>query len=305
MLFTTQRTGFQTLTMPATAATSTPGAIRNISDTARWAALHRARETERPDALFHDPLARTLAGERGERISAEIGRKDDLEWPWVMRTLLFDQIISEQIAGGGGVDMVINLAAGFDARPYRMALPRELKWIEVDLPELLQEKAALLKDAQPSCVLERVPADLADAGARAALLGQLAQHCRRALVISEGLVIYLSDDEVEALGRDIAQHPSLRFWAMDLVSPGLLRILKKKMGSNVAAAGAPFKFGPAEGPLFFERCGWKVAGVHSLLKEAARCRRVSWFLRLMAKLPESSGKQGRKPWGGVCLLEHA
>ncbi len=32
--------------------------IRNISDTARWAAVYRARETERQDALFRDPFAR-------------------------------------------------------------------------------------------------------------------------------------------------------------------------------------------------------------------------------------------------------
>jgi O-methyltransferase involved in polyketide biosynthesis len=43
-------------------------AIRNISDTANWAAVYRARESERPDALFRDPFARRLAGELGERI---------------------------------------------------------------------------------------------------------------------------------------------------------------------------------------------------------------------------------------------
>ena len=56
-------------------------------------------------------------------------------WPWVARTYLFDQFISEQVAQG--VDMVVNLAAGLDARPYRMDLPASLKWVEVDLPELL------------------------------------------------------------------------------------------------------------------------------------------------------------------------
>jgi len=42
--------------------------IRNISDTARWAAIYRARESQRLDALFRDPFARRLAGERGEQI---------------------------------------------------------------------------------------------------------------------------------------------------------------------------------------------------------------------------------------------
>jgi len=34
--------------------------IRNISDTARWAGVFRARENDRPDALFRDPFARRL-----------------------------------------------------------------------------------------------------------------------------------------------------------------------------------------------------------------------------------------------------
>jgi len=36
--------------------------------------------------------------------------------------------------------MVVNLAAGLDARPYRMSLPASLQWIEVDLPEILAYK---------------------------------------------------------------------------------------------------------------------------------------------------------------------
>lgn len=43
--------------------------IRHISDTALWAAVYRARETDRKDALFRDPFARRLAGERGEQIA--------------------------------------------------------------------------------------------------------------------------------------------------------------------------------------------------------------------------------------------
>jgi O-methyltransferase involved in polyketide biosynthesis len=42
---------------------------QNISDTARWVAWNRALESERPDAWFRDPMARRLAGERGERIA--------------------------------------------------------------------------------------------------------------------------------------------------------------------------------------------------------------------------------------------
>ncbi|PYL21082.1 MAG: SAM-dependent methyltransferase, partial [Verrucomicrobia bacterium] len=43
-----------------------------MSDTARWVAVYRARETQRTDAVFRDPFARQLAGERGEQIAASM-----------------------------------------------------------------------------------------------------------------------------------------------------------------------------------------------------------------------------------------
>src|SRR5215471_6495699 len=116
--------------------------IRNISDTASWAAIYRARESERPDALFRDPYARQLAGERGEQIAASMPFSDKATWSWVTRTYLYDHFIDDQIRQGA--DMVVNLAAGLDARPYRMALPASLQWVEVDLPDLLTYKEEIL-----------------------------------------------------------------------------------------------------------------------------------------------------------------
>src|SRR5713101_6035300 len=57
--------------------------IRNISDTARWAAVYRAREAERPDALFRDTLARRLAGDRGEQIAKAMPFTDKHTWSWI------------------------------------------------------------------------------------------------------------------------------------------------------------------------------------------------------------------------------
>ena len=41
--------------------------IRDVSETAVWVAYYRGLETDRPDALFRDPLARLLTAERGEQ----------------------------------------------------------------------------------------------------------------------------------------------------------------------------------------------------------------------------------------------
>ncbi len=122
--------------------------IRNISDTARWVAVYRARESERPDALFRDPFAARLAGKRGEEIAAEVLRRSRNDWSLVIRTYLFDRFVDDHVRRGG--DMVINLAAGLDARPYRMDLPPSLRWVEVDLPGIVDYKEEVLAGEKPA-----------------------------------------------------------------------------------------------------------------------------------------------------------
>jgi methyltransferase (TIGR00027 family) len=222
--------------------------IRNISDTARWVAVYRARESDRPDAVFRDPFARRLAGERGEQIANSMPLGRDNDWSMVTRTYLIDQFVMDQV--GQGVDMVINLAAGLDSRPYRLQLPPTLRWIEADFPEILDYKEDILRDENPVCALERFRLDLFNLEARRALFAQLGSQARQALVITEGLIIYLTADAVAALAQDLGAPPSFHSWILDIASPGLLRMLQKRMAAQLNQA-APFKFAPDEGPAFF------------------------------------------------------
>jgi methyltransferase (TIGR00027 family) len=274
--------------------------IRNISDTARWSAMYRARENDRPDAVFRDRFARSLAGSRGQEIADAMPNSQSQSWAWIARTFEFDQFISQQVAQG--VDMVINLAAGLDARPYRMDLPAALKWIEVDLPELLAYKEDILRMEAPRCTLERVALDLSNVTARGELFDELGRKASKVLILTEGILIYLSADEVVALAQDLSRPGSFQRWVIDLASPGLLRILQRNLQPKLDQSGATLRFGPKEGPLFFVPHGWKPIAVQTLLKSAARLKRLSFWMRLLAILPESTGEQVSRPWGGVCLL---
>jgi methyltransferase (TIGR00027 family) len=232
-------------------------------------------------------------GARGDAIAAQMKGHDRHAWAWVMRTVLFDRFISQEIAQGA--DMVVNLAAGLDARPYRMPLDPSFPWIEVDLPGILDGKEAVLKEELPACALERVRLDLSDVTARRELL--------RRLVITEGLLIYLTREQAGALAEDLAAPAGFRRWVFDLVSPGLLQMLQREVGAPLDRAGAPLLFGPAEGPAFFAPHGWRPRDVQSPLKTAAREKRLPLLLRFAAMLPESSGPQGSRPWSGICLME--
>ena len=274
--------------------------IRDVSDTARWMAVYRARESEREDAVFRDPFARALAGERGERIANALKFGDENAWSFITRTYLFDRYVTRLVQHGA--DMVVNLAAGLDTRPYRMELPASLRWVEVDLPDILDYKEEILADAKPVCDLERVRLDLSNEDGRRGLFADLGRRAKHVLVISEGLVIYLMPDAVAALARDLAGPPAFQHWALDLASPGLLEMMKQSAGSAMNEAGAPFLFAPAEGPPFFTAHGWQPIEVRSLLKTAAKLERLPLALRMFATLPESDGAQGARPWSAVCLF---
>ena len=262
--------------------------------------MFRARETERPDALFRDPYAERLAGTQGVEIANTLPEGNSHAWAWVARTYLFDQYISQELQRG--TDMVVNLAAGLDARPYRMTLPASFQWIEVDLPEILSYKEGILADQKPSCALERIRLDLSEVNARRALFAELQRRANRILVLTEGLLIYLSAEEVGALATDLAAGTHFQRWILDIASPRLLRMLQGTSGKQLSQVGAPFKFGPAEGPQFFTPYGWELLDVQGVLRTAARFKRPPFLLRLLAHLPEPKGPPGNRPWSGVCLF---
>lgn len=275
--------------------------LENISDTARWVAVFRARESARPDALFQDPFAGRLAGARGEHIADSLHYVRRHGWAMVTRTHLMDGLIRQQVEQG--VDMVVNLAAGLDTRPYRMALPQRLEWVEVDLPEILAYKEAMLAGEKAKCRLERIKLDLADGAARRTLFQRLGSQSAKALVISEGLLVYLTAEEVGALATDLAGVPAFQSWIIDLASPALLRMLQKKVGKELAQGNSVMKFAPEKGPEHFLEFGWRPVRVHSMLHSAARLKRLPWSLRLFSFFPEPTGPPGGRPWSGVCLLE--
>lgn len=273
-------------------------AVRDITDTARWVAAYRARETRRPDALFRDPFAERLAGERGFQIANTLPGGNSHDWAWVARTYLFDQFIYSAIHEGA--DLVLNLAAGLDARPFRMKLPADLHWVEVDLPEIISYKEEILSSEKPKCSLERVRLNLADLEARRSLFLELSRLAARIVVVSEGLLIYFTPEEVSLLARDLAETAHIEHWIVDLASPGQLKLMQRTTGKRFGDVGANFKFGPAEGPKYFRPYGWEPRDVQGLLKTAARCGRSP--VELLPLLTDTEGRLENYLWTGVCLL---
>src|SRR5271157_3018162 len=216
---------------------------------------------------------------------------------WVARTYLFDKFLSAEIQKGA--DLVVNLAAGLDARPYRMRLPATLKWVEVDFPEILSYKEGILDNEKPRCPVERIRLDLLDVGERQDLFAELDLRANKVVVMSEGLLIYFTAEEVGSLARDLATQAHFQSWIIDLASPGQLKLMQRTTGKQLGEAGAAFKFGPPEGPRFFVPHGWEPKDVQGFLKTAALLNRAP--AELLSLLPEPKSPMGNYPWTGVCL----
>jgi methyltransferase (TIGR00027 family) len=279
--------------------TDSNAGVRNVSDTARWVAYFRAIETKRPDALFKDPFAERLAGERGFQIANSLEQGNKHEWAWMARTYLFDMFVERVVSEG--TELVINLAAGLDARPYRMDLPSTLQWVEVDFPEIVSYKEHILAGDKPKCRLERVALDLAQVSERRALFAALDARAEKIAILSEGLLIYFATEDVGGLSRDLASYAHFQNWIIDLASPGQLKLMERSMGKQLSEANAAFRFGPPEGVNFFKAHGWTSVDVRGMLKTAAELKRAPE--ELLALLPEPKRIPPNFPWTGVCLLQ--
>lgn len=258
--------------------------VEHISDTARWVAVYRAMETERPDAHFRDPYARRLAGAEGEEIVRSLRHGKAMAWAMVVRTAVLDELILRAVAGGS--DLVLNLAAGPDTRPYRLDVPRRLRWVEVDLPTLTEYKEDQMRGEQPRCGLERIRLDLTDLAARRTLFARLGAEAKQVTVVTEGLLAYLMPEQVAGLATDLHTPPTFARWLTELASPWILRYMQRKYRKVTGSSGtAPMHFGPAEGAEFFRPYGWDVVEQRSMLDEARRLHRemrLAWFWRLLA-----------------------
>jgi methyltransferase (TIGR00027 family) len=276
--------------------------ITHVSDTARWVAIYRARESERPDAIFRDPFARRLAGTEGEALVKQMEKRLRGDWPMIVRTAVMDEIILRLV--GQGIDTVLNLACGLDARAWRLSLPPALRWIDVDMPGILDHKLATLEGERPACVYEAVRLDLSGEPARQELFARVGAGSHATLVITEGLLIYLEEMAVRSLARDLHLVPAFRWWLSDLASPDLLRMMGRTWGKDMGQA--PFRFAPAEGPAWFASAGWAENEFRSTFHEGLRLDRtfpLARFWNLVSRFTGRQRQEKMRRFSGIVLFE--
>src|SRR5437899_5666495 len=139
-----------------------------------------------------------------------------------------------------------------------------------------------------------------------ALFDRIGAAARQVLIVSEGLLVYLTPEAVASLATDLAVPASFRRWLIDLASPRLLKMMEKSWGQAVAAGNAPFLFAPPRGTRFFEPHGWREAEFRSMWEESLRLKRtmpLAWLWNLVGKLYPKSKRDEFRRMSGIVLLE--
>jgi len=265
--------------------TETNAEIKDVSDTALWVAVFREQESKRPDALFKDPYAGILTGDRGRKIAASMSSSIYTGWAVIIRTTIIDSFLERLIAEG--VDTVVNLGAGLDTRPYRMKLPENLQWIEVDYPHMVKLKEDRLGKEKTTCKLERVGLDLADVAARAKLLARINAQSKKVVVITEGVTPYLTEDQVASLAKDLRAQSNFRFWITDYFSPEVFHYMKRNRKQMKQMKNAPFLFNPKNWFEFYANLGWKDREIRYLADQSQKLGRkmpAPWWVKLLMPL---------------------
>ena len=188
----------------------------------------------------------------------------------MIRTCIIDDYIRSGLSADG-TDIVLNLGAGFNTRPYRMDLPSSLLWIEADYPSMIEYKESRLATERPRCRLERVKLDLADSSARHDVFARTEAGGQRLLCFTEGVVPDLTPADVGALADDLHRLTHLRHWIVDYFSPAVIRF--RQRGLKGQMQNAPFRFTPDDWFGFFAVHGWALREIRYLVEEARRLRR--------------------------------
>ena len=183
------------------------GIPEGVGQTAIGAARIRARESERADRLFEDPYAGAFVDAAPEVAAPQQAVPSEPISPGepaalgaifkahvAIRTRFLDDYLLAATAAG--CRQVVLLAAGLDTRGYRLEWPAGTRLFEIDQPDVLAFKNAVLNShgAVPRCDCAALAADLREDWT-AALLGSGMRPSEPTAWLAEGLLIYLTAEE--------------------------------------------------------------------------------------------------------------
>jgi methyltransferase (TIGR00027 family) len=266
------------------AMSPTHGEITHVSDTALMVAACRALESESDDGFVNDPFAARLAGDRGFAILSAQPHPEMMRFGVGIRSRFLDELLLDALASNP-IATVLNVGCGLDTRPWRLELPPDLRWIEADFPDMLDYKDSLMSAETPRCRRERITADLNDAAQRRTLYA--AAGSAPALIITEGLLMYLPAATVESLAAEASAQCGIAHWIADIATSGFSKAINMDTNRSVRNVQAPDALDGEHILDVLRTHGWNTVARRSYLTDMAFA--MPRIRRIMGDRPQPSG----------------
>lgn len=220
--------------------TGAEGRLTAVGSTALAVAAARALESTRPDRLFNDQVAVQITAAAGAELAAWSGSQGELLRSamgdyFALRTCFFDTFLLAAVESG--CRQVVVLAAGLDARAYRLGWTAPVRLFELDRPDILSFKERITAGRVPAPGCERVAVvgDLLGDWA-GALLAHGFDPGRPTAWLLEGIIVYLTEQESEDVFARITElsAPSSRL----AVEYGSVAMFRSPLGEKAMAHAA-------------------------------------------------------------------
>ena len=175
--------------------------LTGVPKTALGVARIRAGESRRDDRLFDDPYAAAFVAAMPDAYAGDVTRDGAartvgarIALHVVIRTKFYDDYLLA--AASDGIRQIALLAAGLDARAFRLPWPTDTTVYEVDLPDMLAFKEDVLarSEGAPLCNRVVVAADLTGDWPMTLVDAGFDPTARTAWLI-EGLIVYLTAND--------------------------------------------------------------------------------------------------------------
>ena len=175
----------------------------------------------------------------------------------IARTIVLDRLVSEWLSKNSGA-VVVNIACGLDTRCYRVK--GYFHWYNLDLPETIAVREKLLPES--GTISQIAMSAMDDWG------GEISESGVPALVIIEGLTMYLGESDVKRIFDIIGNRFCKATVLVETMNPAVAKRFKEK---SIEGSHAKFTWGVKKGKALADLlAGFEFVEEHSLTEGMAK-----------------------------------
>lgn len=209
--------------------------IHGVPETMLQTLYARAAYSQKKNAKFHDDRAVEIVSRMDYDFSLA-GNDAMMSKGVIARTLLLDRMAGDFIRENPK-STVVNIACGLDTRVYRLNAPPSVRWYNLDLPETIEVRRRFLTENGHISMIARSAMDESWAD-------EIEEPKGRALIVIEGLSMYLSVQDVKQMLSIISRRFERAEVIMEVMNPWVVKNVKEK---SIEKTRAKFTWGIKSG----------------------------------------------------------